>query len=296
MKKKSLSKKIIASALFLGLLLTSVSCNGNNQTMEKGEYKKIVATSVATCEILDRLEVDEVVGVPDTKNYVIPKRYKDAYKVGGAMSPDMEAILGLNADLILTPKSLEGELKEKYDNSGVKSYFLNLKSVDGMYESIKELGKMLGKEKQASILIDKYEKKKASIAKDVNGKEKPKVLILMGLPGSYVAATESSYVGDLVKLAGGENIYADGGGKEFLEPNTEDMLNKKPDIIFRTSHAMPKQVRKMFQKEFRENDIWKHFDAVKNNKVYDLDNEYFGMSATFRYDEALDQLDKLLYK
>ena len=35
-----------------------------------------------------------------------------------------------------------------------------------------------------------------------------KFTILMGLPGSYIIATENSYVGSLVELAGGENVYA----------------------------------------------------------------------------------------
>ena len=45
-----------------------------------------------------------------------------------------------------------------------------------------------------------------NITKKIENKKKPKVLILMGLPGSYMAASEKSYVGNLVKLAGGENI------------------------------------------------------------------------------------------
>ncbi len=117
----------------------------------------------------------------------------------------------------------------------------------------------------------------------------------MGLPGSYVVATESSYVGSLVKLAGGENVYGDGDGQDFLNVNTEDMLSKNPDIILRTSHAMPEQVSVMFEEEFETNDIWQHFDAVKNGKVYDLDNETCGMSATFRYKEAINDICEFLY-
>ena len=52
----------------------------------------------------------------------------------------------------------------------------------------------------------------------------------MGLPGSYIIATENSYVGSLVELAGGENVYA-GTDQEFLTVNTEDMETKKPDVI-----------------------------------------------------------------
>ena len=77
--------------------------------------------------------------------------------------------------------------------------------------------------------------------------------------------------------------------------NPEDMVTKQPHIILRTSHAMPEEVHAMFEKEFKENDIWKHFKAVQEDKVYDLDNNKFGMSATFNYKEALEDLQKILY-
>ncbi|GAA4702812.1 hypothetical protein GCM10023228_03210 [Brevibacillus fulvus] len=44
--------------------------------------------------------------------------------------------------------------------------------------------------------------KKAKIAKTVAGKKSPTVPILMGVPGSYLVATENAYIGNLVKLAG----------------------------------------------------------------------------------------------
>lgn len=116
----------------------------------------------------------------------------------------------------------------------------------------------------------------------------------MGLPGSYIIATENSYVGSLVELAGGENVYA-GSDQEFLTVNTEDMETKKPDVILRAAHALPDQVVEMFREDFKTNDIWKHFDAVQNGRVYDLTYEYFGMSANFSYPEALEELQLMLY-
>ena len=41
------------------------------------------------------------------------------------------------------------------------------------------------------------------------------------------------------------------------------MKKKEPDIIVRAAHALPDQVTKMFNEDFETNDIWKHFDAVK---------------------------------
>ena len=35
--------------------------------------------------------------------------------------------------------------------------------------------------------------------------------------------------------------------------------------------------------------------AVQSGRVYDLDPDVFGMSATFRYPEALEALESILY-
>lgn len=258
---------------------------------------RIAATSVATCEILEALEVDSrhVVGVPHSDAYTIPAAYAQAASLGSPMAPDLEVLASLQVDCVLSPNSLEGELRETYRNLGVNSYFLDLKSVDGMYRSIQELGRMLGREAQAEALYQTYQQEKEALGRKAQGERPPRVLILMGLPGSYVAATQSSYVGSLVQLAGGENVYGDGDGADFLNVNVEDMLRRAPDIILRTSHAMPQQVAHMFREEFETNDIWKHFPAVQQGRVYDLDHRTSGMSATFRYREALDTLQALLY-
>ena len=255
---------------------------------------RIVATSPAVADICDRLELD-LVGVPKSSVSKIPERYKKTKKVGTAMSPAMEIVSSLNPDWILSPSSLETDLKPKFEELKNTEYaFLNLKSVAGMYRSIQELGEIFGREKQA----EKQTKQFLSFYKSYkqrNAKKKhPKVLILMGLPGSYVIATENSYVGNLVKLAGGENVYQN-TNQEFLTVNTEDMKKKEPDIIVRAAHAMPDQVVKMFKDDFNSNDIWKHFEAVKNKKVYDLTYEYFGMSANFNYQKALKELEEDFY-
>lgn len=287
--------KLIAALLSVLFLTGCVEQSGNQSADNDTKEKRIVATSVATCEILDKLEVEGIVGVPKTDSYSIPKRYENAESVGSPMAPDMEIIKSLKPDIVLSPNSLEGELKSQYENIGVESYFLDLKSTEGMYESILALGKMLGKE-EAEKLHQEFEDFKNDFAQKHNEQEAPTVLILMGLPGSYVVATESSYVGSLVKLAGGVNVYGDGDGQDFLNINPEDMVEKAPDIILRTSHALPEQVKKMFAEEFATNDIWKHFEAVQNARVYDLDNEKFGMSANFQYEEALKELETFLYQ
>lgn len=254
---------------------------------------RIIATSPATADICDKLELD-LVGVCSTTVSHIPERYKDLEVVGTAMSPDMEIVASLHPDWVLSPVSLQGDLQPKYEAIETDWAFLNLRSVPGMYRSIQELGEIFGREKQAKELVDEFTEFYNDYKKKNEGKKHPKVLILMGLPGSYVVATPNSYVGSLVELAGGDNVYGD-SEQEFLTVNTEDMKTKEPDVIVRCAHALPDQVIDMFNKDFAENDIWKHFDAVKNGRVYDLTYENFGMSATFKYPDALEELQPILH-
>lgn len=254
---------------------------------------RIIATSPATAAICDKLDLD-LVGVCKTTTSTIPERYADLTTVGTAMSPDMEIVSSLKPDWILSPSSLQSDLQPKYEAIDTDWAFLNLKSVPGMYRSIQELGEIFNRQEEAQQLVDEFTQFYNDYKTKNEGKEHPKVLILMGLPGSYIIATENSYVGSLVELAGGENVYA-GTDQEFLTVNTEDMKTKEPDIILRAAHALPDQVIEMFNEDFATNDIWQHFDAVKNGRVYDLTYELFGMSATFRYPEALAELQPILY-
>ena len=299
MKRKS--KYFLTCLLSLTVLLSLTGCVDQHPEQKSGEKMavstenpKIAVTSVAVMQICEKLDLD-LVGVPKTDLTEIPKRYADVVVVGSPMSPDLEILSQLQPDWVLSPSSLMSDLQPKYEAVGFQYAFLNLKNIQGMFKSVQELGELFHRETQANELVKEFEQYYTDFQKKYDRQEKPTVLILMGLPGSYVAATENSYVGSLVKLAGGINVY-EGTEEEFLNVNTEDMLEKEPDIILRTAHAMPESVMEMFAEEFETNDIWKHFQAVKDGKVYDLPNDEFGMSANFNYQEALDTLEEILYE
>ena len=293
-------KKRIVLCLSLCLALCLLSgCvdqkkGGTSAIGDGGENEmRIVATSVAVVQMMERLDV-ELVGVPHSDAYALPERYQEVTQVGPPMGPDMEVLTSIHPTLVLSPNSLEMDLLPKYDAAGLTSKFLNLRSVDGMFDSIRELGELLDRNVEADALIADYEAFMESYRERNEGWEAPRVLILMGLPGSYVVATEESYVGSLVKMAGGRNVYA-GETEEFINANVEDMAQKDADVILRTVHAMPEEVMDMFAKEFLENDVWKHFRAVKEGQVHDLPVGQFGMSASFQYKEALLHLEALFY-
>ena len=289
-------KKILSLVLAGVMALCVTGCVNQHpeETTSTNESREVrlVATSPAVAQICNRLDLD-LVGICQSTSD-LPERYDGVTTVGMAMNPDLEIIKSLDPDYILSPATLQNDLQPKYASIGVSSLFLNLKSVEGMYASIEGLGEKFGREEEAAVMLEEFDSFMTEFAEKNAGKESPKVLVLMGLPGSYIIATDNSYVGSLVKLAGGTNVYGDGDGQEFLFANTEDMKTKEPDVILRAAHGLPEEARKMFAEEFSTNDIWQHFKAVQEGRVYDLDSNLFNMSANFSYEEALKALQPML--
>lgn len=254
---------------------------------------RIAATSPAAVDIMARLDVD-LAGVPTSTLSAIPSRYDDAVRIGTAMAPDMEILKTLTPDLVIGPASLQTDLAPKLEAAGLSGIFINLESVEGLYKSVEELGGILGRQAEADAMIDEFSAYIYKQKERTAGLESPTVLVLMGLPGSYVVATGKSYVGSLVRLAGGTNVYED-EETDFITANTEDMLSRDPDIILCAAHALPEDVVQMFHDEFATNDIWKHFRAVQDECVYDLPYDLCGMSAKFNYPEAIEAIMPMLY-
>lgn len=294
--------KGLSAAIVLLLLVTGCSAKANTdgtaaanagpEAAKTQPEHRVIATTVAAAEIMDALEVD-LVGIP-TSYKELPKRYASLPQVGNPMSPNMELVKSLDPTDVLSVTTLQYDLEPVFKNAGIEANFLDLTSLGKMNEAIKTLGGKYGRQKQAEAIVAQYDKKLAEINQRIAGKESPSVLILLGVPGSYLVATENSYIGDLVKLAGGRNVIQ-GEKVEYLASNTEYLQQANPDVILRAAHGMPEEVVKMFDKEFKKNDIWKHFDAVKNNRVYDLEERLFGTTGNLAAIEALDVVTNMLY-
>ncbi|QPA59475.1 heme ABC transporter substrate-binding protein IsdE [Lysinibacillus sphaericus] len=299
--KKDWKMKVLLLTL-LSLILAA--CSSSDQTEKKetvtdkeqvteDSEQRIIAGTVVVADILDKLELDAI-AVPETEKQ-LANRFDGLPTIGNAMEPDMEIVKSLNPTEVLSVSTLEYDLQDKFKQLNIPVDFLNFQSVDAMLKEITSLGKRYDREAQANALVKDLQKNIEAVQSVAANKEGPRVLILLGIPGSYLVATENSYAGDLVKRAGGINVM-EGQDAEYLSSNTEYLHNSNPDIILRLSHGMPDEVVEMFDEEFKTNDIWKHFDAVKNGKVYDLEEELFGTTSSLQVPQALGQLMEIFYR
>ncbi len=257
-----------------------------------GTEERVVVATVPGVHILDALGIP-MVGVP-TSSYDLPESVADVTRIGSAMTPDMEIIASLEPTVVISVDSLSVDMKSQFDQLGIESVFVNLSSYDGLKEGIVTLGERFGKATEAADLVKSLEEQETSVVTSIEGKEAPSVLIIFGAGTSFMVASESSYVGDLVKRVGGENVLVD-APSSFSPVDMEYLADKNPDYILFMSHANPEESLKAFEEEFATNEAWQNFDAVKNDKVIALDPNYFGMSANLQAVDAMQQLTEILY-
>ena len=290
-------KRKIVSLWTVGImLLTIISFGGCALWGEAGDPQGIATTSVAICEILDALGCDEVVGVPSTSGE-LPARYADVRTIGAPMQPQMEILKQINPEVVLVPTTLEASLASEFFAAGIAVKYINLSDIEGMYGDIAELGTLLGKEAQAQALckeyadyMDAYPKTETEIT----------VMTVMAFPSLFTIATEDSYVGDLVKLAGGKNVYGAGyvtdGTGVITNYSLEDMAQKDPDIILVFAHFSEEYAFAYIEELTETNAVWKNFRAVQNGDVYYLSAEDgFGVSANLGWTQALETLKPIFF-
>ena len=287
--RKRLIIILLSLLVLIGGTAAGVRYLVNRQVADR---QRLVVTTVAIAQIFDKLDIN-LVGVPTTAQ-TLPARYQHTAKVCGAMNPSVEKIAALNPSKVYAVSTLKDEYSSAFKAQSVPVTYLKLDTVAQLKTTLRQLGHEYYRTRQANAQIKKIN---AAIqaAKTRRHGAKPKVLVLMGMPGAgYLIATDPSYVGALVRLAGGQNVYAS-HGQAYLSPSNETLATKHPDVILRLAHAMPSVTVPQFNKEFQDNPVWAKMPAVKNHRVYDLKQPTFNASANMRVPQALHQVSLWLY-
>lgn len=308
--KKNLSKIVLLMSAS-ALLLAGCQRNAEDakvqeavQTEETQELKgeavemeqeadTIVASSVAVVQILDALGV-QMAGVP-TSSYELPESVAEAVRIGNPMEPDLEVIASLEPTIVVSVNTLSEDLKTQFETIGAEAFFVDLSSYEGLKASIRSLGERFGVEEKAEALVQGFEEREGAVEALIADQESPSVLIIFGAGSSFMVASEDTYVGDLVKKAGGTNVITDAPAS-FSPVDMEYLASQNPEYILFMAHANPEESLEAFRQEFEKNEAWQSFDAVKNDQVIALETGMFGMSANLQAIDALEALAGIFYE
>ena len=249
---------------------------------------RVVSLAPAVTEILFAIDSgNTLVGVTDFCNY--PPGAKTKTSVGGMVSPNRERITQLHPDLIVA--TVEGNTKQDVAalaSSGYKIFVTNPRTIEGVYKSIGDLGRIIGKKPAAKSLVGNLRKREEAIGRRPRAVRRPRVLVLVSLQ-PLIAAGRGTFIDQLILQSGGENIVAD-SVPSYPILSREEVVRRKPEVISAMSDAAasPEDFIELYPE-------WKNLPAIRNGRAFVVEADIF-MRPGPRIIEALEQLDRLLWK
>jgi iron complex transport system substrate-binding protein len=225
---------------------------------------RIISLAASITEILYSLGLgDNIIALTEESTW--PPETKKIEKVG-SMYLNYERLVALQPDVIFVESSLRPR-----DTTYLRKLKLNVVAIRtpdyaSLLKAISMIGEATGKREAAQGEIKKLDDQMKEISekvKNISENRKPGVFIeIWNTP--LITAGGDTFVSFLVNHAGGSNITEN--MKQYPQINPENLLVKNPDVIILTSCT---------REEFVSNRLWRNLNAVRNNRVYEIDPDIF---------------------
>jgi len=219
--------------------------------------------------------------------------------VGSVQNPDIEQIVNMKPDLVIGMNfPFHISLKPSLKQAGIPLAVFNVQNRDDLIGKMDIFGKITGKPDQAAARITEIN---ATIekARHTVGEPSRKVLVVYGTPESFNMALPGSFIGEITQLAGGINVApknaAGGNGmmNGFVPISLEYVTMVNPDMILVITHNNATDIEGSGL--LRQLPAWKNLRAVRQEQVYNLPFDTYGINPTVRLGHAVLELSSLMY-
>ncbi len=232
---------------------------GKEVTLET-EPMHVISVAPSVTEMIYAIGAeDKLVGRTDYCDY--PEEASKIESIGSLTTPDLEKMISLEPDLVITSTHFDEENGAKLEQAGIPVIGLYEEfDVNGVYVQLETLGIALNRQQQAAKVVDEMKTKISDVQAKIEGLEAPSVYYVVGY-GEYgdYSAPENTFVGQMIKLAGGKNIVP---ASDSWSYSLEALLEADPDIIL---------VRNGEKDSFMTAEGYNELTAVKENHVYEID-------------------------
>ncbi len=249
------------SLIIVCISLLLLSCH-----IKKESSKGFVIISPEIAELFVLVAgADNIVGVAKECDY--PSILQEKTQVGNFGAVSLEKIATLNPEYVLTSSLEQQSIADELKKLNIKVISIYPKSIQDMIESVKQIGEITGKKERAMFVQDSLEKEWGELKQTINPVKKRVFIEIYHDP--LMTVDNSSFVGELLFLAGGDNIFPK-LIRDYCRVKSEDVIVNNPEIIFITYPEMSIS-------QVRTRKGWEKISAIKNNKIYtteDLNPDY----------------------
>lgn len=245
--------------------------------------KTVVSLSPGITEILFDLGVgDRLIGRTNFCNY--PTEAKNIASIGGITDANLEKIISLRPEIVITSSMVRKDLVENISKAGINIICLPERSnIEGVFRTLDILGQIFDKKEISDSLINNMKKELENIKQlHNNNSTKPSIYYVVGYgaTGDFTAG-KNTYINEIIELAGGINIANNISNWSYSK---EALFAKQPDYII---------VREEDLNNFIKTSPYKDLKAVKTGKVLGINSSLMDCQ-TCRSLEAIKKIAEFI--
>ena len=293
---------LLSLALLIGLSCSSPKAGKTKSPIEITDQlgrvvkldkipQRIISLAPSNTEILFALGLAErVVAVTDYCNY--PPEAKQKPSIGGFSTPNIEKVVALSPDLVLATSIHQKQVIPNLEQKGITVFALAPKTLDEVLEAITLVGKITGKDGEASRLVAEMGNRIKAVADktgSLSQEQRPRVFYITWHDPLMTAGAGTLH-DELIQKAGGTNVARDLTGyagitlEAIIQANLEVMV---AGVGMGTGADAPLQFA-MTEPRLRNT------DARLHNRVYAIDVDLTGRAGP-RIVDALEQFAQYIH-
>lgn len=231
--------------------------------------KFIVSLSPAATEILFAIGAgSQVAAVSDYTDY--PESAVNLPKVGGfdGKTISMEKILSFKPEFVYLTNGMHNFLIEQLNAYEIPYYLSTTESIDDVKQEILTVGKQTGHTSQAQSVVNTMNIKLAEYETLSHNRAKKFETYYEVWNSPYITAGNKSFINDVIIKAGGENLFGD-LSESYPIVSEESIIARNPKVILLSASSG------LSVESVANRSGWKEISAVKNGKIYIIDDNLF---------------------
>ncbi len=226
-------------------------------------HPRIISLAPTQTEIVAALGAGRhLIGV--TENCDFPEEVRKIRQFGSWYSPDINAVIEVQPDLVLTFGSHHDEVRLSLEEAGIRVYHSNPPTIAKSFQTFREIAALIGREAICNELIALLDKRLNQISIAIRAASltrRPSVFRIMNW-SPLITPGPGAFQHDIIEFAGGSNVAGDGPAAYFV-CDAALIRERDPEIIFFCEPGI---------KDFLLHDPdWRRVSAVRNNRIFIYD-------------------------
>ncbi len=259
-----MSSRMAATVLCAGL--ASFSCRRAETPPAGAEGLRVVSLAPNLTEMVFAVGGEAALVGRSSACLYPPDRVRAVPIAGDFGAPSLEALAALRPSAVVYVALENKHLADRIESFGIRCERIECRRLRDIPDALARVGALVNRAEQGEALADEMRRRFRELESAQFAGPRPTVFVEIW-SDPVMTAGKHSFVADLVRLAGGDNIGDEVASADYFRVSSEWVLARNPDIILSLSQSHrgePGSAERLIASRTG----WDRLDAVRSGRVH----------------------------